>query len=60
MEGDFRLEEIKDKWKIFFQNNKNEFLILNIKVKCKSGTYMRVLAKEIGGFAFSIIREVEF
>ena len=60
MEGDFRLNHIKKSWKNFFQNNKNEFLILNIKVKCKSGTYMRVLAREIGGFAMSIVREVEF
>ncbi len=57
MEGDFRLDQVKQGWNIFFQNNENEFKILTLKVKCKSGTYMRVLARELGGLALSIVRK---
>ncbi len=60
MEGDFRLNSIKESWNDFFDNHEDGFLVLNIKVKCKSGTYMRVLARELGGFALSIVRDKDF
>ncbi len=56
MEGDFRLDQVKEGWNTFFENNKNEFKVLTLKVKCKSGTYMRVLSRELGGLALSIVR----
>ncbi len=60
MDGDFRVDEIKNSWSKFFNLHEDNFLILNLKVKCKSGTYMRVLARELGGFAMSIVRSKEF
>jgi tRNA pseudouridine(55) synthase len=57
MEGDFRLDEIKLGWESFFQKNKGGFQVLSLNVKCKRGTYMRVLSRELGGLALSIIRE---
>jgi len=56
MTGDFRLDEVKKGWNSFFENNDTEFKVLTLKVKCKSGTYMRVLARELGGLALSIVR----
>lgn len=56
MTGDFRLDKIKNNWLEFFDNNENNFEVVTLKVKCKSGTYMRVLARELGGFALSIVR----
>ncbi len=57
MEGDFRLEEIKLSWKKFFKKNINDFQVISLNVKCKRGTYMRVLARELGGLALSIVRD---
>ena len=59
MEGDFRLEQIKNSWLEFFQKNKNDFKLLNINVKCSRGTYMRSLAYELGGLALEIVRDCE-
>lgn len=56
MTGDFRLDQVKQGWNDFFKNNEKDFQVLAIKVKCKSGTYMRVLAGELGGLALSIVR----
>ena len=56
MEGDFRLDEIKLSWKKFFEKNKGNFKVLSLNVKCKRGTYMRVLSRELGGLALSIVR----
>ena len=56
MEGDFRLDDIKRSWKKFFKRNKKDFYVLSLKVKCRRGTYMRVLARELGGLALSIVR----
>ena len=57
MKGDFRLDQIKQGWNSYFENNENKFEILSLNVTCKSGTYMRVLARELGGLALSIVRE---
>ena len=59
--GDFRQDNIKDKWKSILGESQ-EFKILKIKVHCSSGTYMRSLADKIGkdigvgAVAFSIKR----
>lgn len=57
MGGDFRLGQVKQSWNDFFEHNEKEFTVLTLKVKCKSGTYMRVLARELGGLALSIVRK---
>jgi tRNA U55 pseudouridine synthase TruB len=59
MEGDFRLDDIKTGWNNFFEENKKDFQIVKLDVKCGKGTYMRVLARELGGLALSIVRECE-
>jgi tRNA pseudouridine(55) synthase len=57
VKGDFRQEKIKRGWQEFNNKNKNvKFKIQKIKVKCSSGTYMRSLAHNVGGLAFSIKR----
>jgi tRNA pseudouridine(55) synthase len=56
MKGDFRLEEIKKGWKVFLKKNEREFEVVRLKVKCRRGTYMRVLAREMGGLAVGIVR----
>lgn len=48
MDGNFRLEEIKEKWKEFFIDNSNIYLKIKLRVDCSSGTYMRTLAEELG------------
>ncbi len=59
MNGDFRVSEIKKSWEIFFQRQKeNKFLIFKLYVFCKSGTYMRSLANELGACTLSIKRKV--
>jgi tRNA pseudouridine55 synthase len=62
--GDFRQAEIKDGWEKYFAHSSQDlFTVLTIKVYCSSGTYMRVLAEEIGkkidmpALAFHIKRE---
>lgn len=47
--GDFRQNEILNKWDEVLSENKNEvFNVVKIKVQCGSGTYMRTLAYDIG------------
>jgi tRNA pseudouridine55 synthase len=46
--GDFRQDEIIDSWEKHLVSLKNSFVVITIKVTCSSGTYMRVLAEEIG------------
>lgn len=48
MDGDFRLEEIKNRWKTFFTETEGRFLTIRMHVHCSSGTYMRTLAEEVG------------
>ncbi|MFT5280896.1 MAG: tRNA pseudouridine(55) synthase [Flavobacteriaceae bacterium] len=45
--GDFRQEDIIKEWEK--SSYDGEFSFITIKVHCSSGTYMRVLAEEIGG-----------
>jgi len=47
--GEFRQKEILADWISFFEkNNRKEFVAAHLTVHCSSGTYMRVLAEEIG------------
>lgn len=48
--GDFRQEEITNKWKEFIGQleSGHEFSVIKIKVLCSSGTYMRSLAHHMG------------
>lgn len=48
VKGDFRFEEIWEKWKTLLQSDEGPFPLLKIKCSCSSGTYMRALAEEIG------------
>ena len=47
--GDFRQEEILNKWnKVLSGREEEQFLISKIRVKCSSGTYMRSIAQNLG------------
>jgi len=48
LNGDFRQEEIKNKWKEFLNKENKEYLILNLTIKCSSGTYIRSIANDLG------------
>ncbi len=60
--GDFRQEEILEKWREFLHANNFNFKIAKIKAEVSSGTYMRTLAHEWGkalgvpALAFHIVR----
>ena len=63
VKGDFRQEEIGAGWQDFAEKNATEkFSVIKLKVKCSTGTYMRVLSETIGkdtgtvALASSIIR----
>jgi tRNA pseudouridine55 synthase len=64
VEGDFRQKEILKIWQKKLSGNKKEqiFHIVNFKIKCSSGTYIRALANSLGeeikvpALAFSIKR----
>ncbi len=61
---DFRRDEIRLRWKKLFEKNQEQnFLLLKIRARVSSGTYMRTLAEKIAdeiledyGLAFSIKR----
>lgn len=47
--GDFRQEEIYKTWQMTLDDSTlDEFMVLSMKVNCTSGTYMRLLADNIG------------
>ncbi len=47
--GDFRQAEVLDSWSQALENCKEEsFQCLCLKIKCSSGTYVRVIAHELG------------
>lgn len=48
MDGDFRLDSIQERWRLYFQKNDKSYLKVTLRVECSSGTYMRTLAEEIG------------
>lgn len=49
VKGDFRYGEMREGWKTMLDGKMEEkFMIVKIECTCSSGTYMRVLAEEIG------------
>ena len=51
LKGDFRQEEILEKWNQELRGREEEkFLLSKIRIKCSSGTYMRTLANRLGEF----------
>jgi len=60
--GDFRQKEILKIWKDNLKNKKENYFIADLKIKCSSGTYVRVVANDLGermqipAIAFSIKR----
>ncbi len=63
VKGDFRQSEILEGWYRYFSETKRPFYtVLQLKVQCESGSYMRSLAVEIGkklhipALAYSIVR----
>ncbi|MDQ3014902.1 MAG: hypothetical protein M3Q73_03490 [bacterium] len=48
VQGDFRQEEIGDLWKQYLLHKTRTFFIARITIACSSGTYMRVLAQNLG------------
>jgi len=64
VKGDFRQEEILKIWRKMLLSSKKEekYYIVNFKIKCGSGTYIRGIANSLGGkigfpaIAFSIKR----
>lgn len=48
VQGDFRQEKIKEKWKELLGNSDEKFLIINTLINCSSGTYIRAIAEDIG------------
>lgn len=56
VKGDFRQEEIKTVWQNLLENSSEKFDIVKMKISCSSGTYVRSIANEMGGLAYSIKR----
>ncbi len=63
VDGDFRQMETLEKWSLFFESNKIEYLsVATFNINCSSGTYVRSLANELGeilgcgAIALSILR----
>lgn len=58
--GDFRQEEILSAWNALLEPKKQGFLgnfkIAKFKISCSSGTYVRSIANQMGGIAWSIKR----
>jgi tRNA pseudouridine55 synthase len=49
IKGDFRQEEILERWKEVLENSVQEnFICIKLKISCSSGTYVRVIAHELG------------
>ena len=62
VKGDFRQEEILEKWRGVLENSSDNFQIAKIQAEVSSGTYMRTLAHEWGkalglpALAYHIVR----
>lgn len=50
IDGDFRQEEILDKWKDLLLNSQENFQVLKFDFACSSGGYVRSLVHELGRF----------
>lgn len=47
MTGNFRLDEIKERWNAALTEVKEDFTVAHIRVHCSSGTYMRTFAAKV-------------
>jgi tRNA pseudouridine(55) synthase len=57
VKGDFRQAEVIESWEKVMEGKKEQgFIIKKYKVRCSSGTYVRSIANDWGGVAFSIKR----
>ncbi len=56
VKGDFRQEEILTAWDNVLENSLETFRIAKFKINCSSGTYVRSIANQMGGIAWSIKR----
>jgi tRNA pseudouridine(55) synthase len=48
VKGDFRQDEIIKKWKDILRDNEEDYLLVDIRISCSSGCYVRSIAKEAG------------
>lgn len=57
VKGDFRQGQILDTWQNLLKSDfDRKFEIKKFKINCSSGTYVRSIANEMGGLAYSIHR----
>lgn len=57
VKGDFRQEEIKAGWQeLITRQDLVMFRVIKFKINCSSGTYVRSIANQMGGVAWSIKR----
>ena len=61
VDGDFRQEEIVEKWSRVLKGNDERFKIVKCRISCSSGTYIRAIARDFGvgyggGVLFSLKR----
>ncbi|MCC7469865.1 MAG: hypothetical protein IT284_01870 [Bacteroidetes bacterium] len=56
VKGDFRQEEILNTWNDLLSGSSENFKVATFKVACSSGTYVRSIANEMSGLAYSIHR----
>ena len=47
VKGDFRQDKTKKTWEKVL-DKKGRYLVLNLKIKCSSGTYIRAIARDFG------------
>lgn len=55
VKGDFRQRQIRQTWSKVLAENKT-FKLIQLRIRCSAGTYMRSLAHRSGGFALTIKR----
>lgn len=48
VQGDFRQEEIKEQWKNILTSCPEKFFVMNVRISCSSGTYIRAIADDVG------------
>ncbi len=49
VKGDFRQDEILEKWNQVLVNNEATYQVITLNVVCSSGTYVRAIANDLGG-----------
>lgn len=48
VKGDFRQNEIKQRWKELLDSENKKFLVVDLTINCSSGTYIRAIADDLG------------